>query len=127
MTFLFLMVAYSGGLILLGLWLSRNLRSTNDFFVAGRKLPAGLIFATFLAANIGAGSTVGATERGYRLGLSAIWWVGSAGLGSLVLAFFVGPKIYEIATRHNLYTVGDYLELRYNRPVRLFFASVLWI
>ena len=32
-----------------------------DFFVAGRGLGPGLIFSTMLAANIGAGSTVGAT------------------------------------------------------------------
>jgi SSS family solute:Na+ symporter len=51
-----------------------------------------LIFATFLALNIGAGSTVGATDLAYRDGLSAWWWNGSAGLGSLVLAFWIGPQ-----------------------------------
>ena len=125
--YLVLVLGYSGALIAGGLWLSRGVRSTKDFFVAGRDLPAGLIFSTFLAANIGAGSTVGATGRGYEQGLSAVWWVGSAGLGSLVLAFWIGPKIYEFARAHNLYTVGDYLELRYSRGVRLFFASLLWI
>jgi SSS family solute:Na+ symporter len=124
--YLVLLLGYSGLLIATGLWLSRGVRSTKDFFVAGRDLPAGLLFSTFLAANIGAGSTVGATGRGYEQGLSAVWWVGSAGLGSLVLAFWVGPKIYELARAHNLYTVGDFLELRYSREVRLFFASLLW-
>lgn len=125
--YLVLVLGYSGALIAGGLWLSRGVRSTKDFFVAGRDLPAGLIFSTFLAANIGAGSTVGATGRGYEQGLSAVWWVGSAGLGSLVLAFWVGPRIYEFARAHNLYTVGDYLELRYSRGVRLFFAGLLWV
>jgi SSS family solute:Na+ symporter len=125
--YLVLVLGYSGALVALGLWLSRGVRSTKDFFVAGRDLPAGLVFSTFLAANIGAGSTVGATGRGYEQGLSAVWWVGSAGLGSLVLAFWVGPKIYEIARAHNLYTVGDYLEMRYSRGVRLFFAVLLWL
>ncbi len=127
MAFLLLLVAYSGGLVLAGWALSRSVRSTKDFFVAGRDLPSGLIFATFLAANIGAGSTVGATGLGYRLGLSAFWWVASAGLGSLVMAFFVGPKIYEIARRHDLYTVGDFLEMRYDRRVRLLLAGCVWL
>ena len=43
-----------------------------------------------LAANIGAGATVGAAGLAYRDGLSAWWWSGSAGLGSLVFAFWVG-------------------------------------
>ena len=41
-----------------GLWIGRRVRGASDFFVAGRRLPALLVFATFLAANIGAGSTV---------------------------------------------------------------------
>lgn len=71
--YLAVLLAYAGGLIALGLYLSRRVHSAGDFFVAGRGLPPGLIFATFLAANIGAGSTVGATGRGYTQGLSAIW------------------------------------------------------
>lgn len=127
MSYLLVLIAYAGGLIALGLYLSRKVKSAKDFFVAGRSLPPGLIFATFLAANIGAGSTVGATGRGFTQGLSAIWWVGSAGLGSLVLAFFIGPRIYRIAREHNLLTVGDYLERRYSRAVRLFLGVTLWV
>jgi SSS family solute:Na+ symporter len=122
-----ILLAYAGGLVALGLYLSRRFRSTKDFFVAGRQLPPGLIFATFLAANIGAGSTVGATGLAFSIGLSAVWWVGCAGLGSLVLAFFVGPRIYRLAVRHNFLTVGDFLEMRYSRAVRLFLGVTLWL
>jgi SSS family solute:Na+ symporter len=122
-----ILLAYAGGLVALGLYLSRRVHSTNDFFVAGRQLSPGLIFATFLAANIGAGSTVGATGRGFSQGMSAVWWVGSAGLGSLVLAFFVGPRIYRLAVAHHFLTVGDFLERRYSRAVRLFLGVTLWL
>lgn len=127
MSYLLVLVAYAGGLVALGLFLSRKVKSAGDFFVAGRSLPPGLIFATFLAANIGAGSTVGATGRGFTQGLSAFWWVGSAGLGSLILAFFIGPRIYRIAREYNLLTVGDYLERRYDSKVRLFLGATLWL
>jgi SSS family solute:Na+ symporter len=125
--FLALLVVYAAGLTALGLALSRRVRSTRDFFVAGRALPPGLLFSTLLAANIGAGSTVGATGLGYRIGLSAIWWVGSAAIGSAVLAFLVGPRIYRLARQHNFYTVGDFLEFRYSRAVRMIFAVTLWL
>ena len=71
-----------------------------------------------IAANIGAGSTVGAAGLAYRDGLSAWWWVGSAGLGSLVFAFSVAPRLWRVATEHNFYTTGDYLEYRYGTAVR---------
>ena len=110
----------------LGLWIGRSVKGAKDFFVAGRGLGPGLIFSTMLAANIGAGSTVGATGLGYRDGLSAWWWVGSAGAGSLVLAFWIGPAMRRLAAAHDLRTVGDYLELRYGPSVRGIIALLLW-
>jgi SSS family solute:Na+ symporter len=118
---------YSAGLMAVGLWFGRRLRGAADFFVASRSLGPGLIFATMLAANIGAGSTVGATSRGYTNGIAAWWWVGSAAFGSLVLAFVIGPSMRRVAEAHQLRTVGDYLELRYDRTVRGAIAALLWI
>ncbi len=122
-----LLIAYSIGLVGLGLWVGRRVGTSGAFFVAGRRLGPWLIFATILAANIGAGSTVGAAGLGYRHGLSAWWWVGSAGIGTLVLAFVVGPRIWRLAREHDLLTVGDYLELRYDSSVRVVVASLLWL
>jgi SSS family solute:Na+ symporter len=122
-----LLLAYSACLILLGLWIGRLVKSSDTFFVAGRQLSPLLLFATLLAANIGAGSTVGAAGLGYRDGLSAWWWVGSAGIGSLVLAFLVGPRIWSVASKYDLRTVGDYLDLRYGPAVRGIVASLLWV
>ena len=122
---LFAILLYSALLIGLGFFTSRRVKRAADFYVAGRGLGTPLLFSTFLAANLGAGSTVGVAGFGYRDGLSAWWWVASAGVGSLVLAFFIGPRIYRIARQNDLFTVGDYLELRYNRTVRLLMAAML--
>ncbi len=121
-----LLVVYSVAQIALGLWIGRRVTSTKDFFVAGRRLGPGLLLATLLAANIGAGSTVGAAGLGYRDGLAAWWWVGSAGIGSLALAMWVGPKIRRLAVEHDFPTVGDFLEWRYGQRVRLVVAVLLW-
>ena len=121
------LLVYVGLLMTLGLWVGRRVQHTSEFFVAGRRLGPGLIFATLLAANIGAGSTVGAAGLGYRDGLSAWWWVGSAGIGSIVLAFWVGPRLRRIAAAQDLHTVGDFLEHRYGRAVRATVAILLWV
>jgi len=117
---------YAALMIALGAVLSRRVRKSEDFLVAGRRLGPGLVFATFLAANIGAGSTVGATGLGYRIGWSAWWWVGAAGIGSLVLANTVGPRIWYWARAEGFHTLGDYLEYRYSRSVRGAVALLLW-
>jgi len=124
---LLLLAVYSVLLILIGLWIARLVKNAGDFFVAGRRLTAPLLFATVLAANIGAGSTIGAAGLAYRDGLSAWWWNGSAAIGSLGLAFLIGPRIWRIAHAHNLYTAGDFLEWRYSAPVRGVVSSLIWI
>ena len=121
------LAAYLVGLIALGLWIGRRVESAGTFFVAGRQLGPGLIFATVLAANIGAGSTVGAAGLGYRDGLAAWWWVGSAGIGTLLLAFWIGPRIWKVAREHDLHTMGDFLEHRYGQSVRATIAILLWL
>jgi SSS family solute:Na+ symporter len=122
-----LLLLYAAAQVLLGLWIGRRVRTTGDFFVAGRSLGPGLLFATLVAANIGAGSTVGAAGLGYRDGLSAWWWVGAAAIGSFVQAIWVGPRMRALSARHDLHTVGDFLELRYGRPVRGVMAALLWL
>jgi SSS family solute:Na+ symporter len=78
-----------------------------------------------VAANIGAGSTVGAAGLAYRDGISAWWWVGSAGLGSFVFAYVVAPRLWRLANAHNFYTTGDYLESRYGVSVRATAAALV--
>ena len=125
--YLTVLILYAAGLMALGLWIGRRVHAGADFFVASRQLGPGLIFSTMLAANIGAGSTVGATAQGFSTGLAATWWVGSAALGSLVMAFLVGPAIRRVAAAHDLTSLGDYLEFRYDRRVRGTISLLLWI
>lgn len=122
-----LLVVYSLLLTAAGLWVSRFVRGSSDFFVAGRRLSAPLLFSTVLASNIGAGTTVGATGLAYQQGISAWWWNGAAGIGSLVLGLWIGPRIWRLAKEHGFYTAGDFLEFRYGPAVRGIVAALIWL
>lgn len=122
-----LLIGYSAALTALGLWIARRVRGPADFFVAGRKLTWPYVAATMLAANIGAGATVGATGLAYQQGVSAWFWNGSAGIGSLLLATVVGPRLWTLAAERGYLTIGDYLQDRYGQSVRLIVASLIWI
>ena len=126
MYYLILLVTYSLAQIALGVWIGRRVRTTSDFFVAGRSLGPGLLFSTMLAANIGAAASVGAAGLAYRDGVSAVWWVGSAAIGSIVLAVWIGPAMRRIAAAHDLRTVGDFLEFRFGVGVRVAITALLW-
>lgn len=122
-----LLLAYAAGLTVLGVWIGRRVRQSRDFFVAGRGLGWPLVLATVLSSNIGAGALVTATGLAYREGLSAWWWNGGAGLASLVLAFFVGPRLWRLAADRGYFTVGEFLEDRYGRSVRAIVTSLIWV
>lgn len=124
--YLLVLLLYSILLMGLGVFMSRKVKNSSDFLVAGRSLSGGRIFATFLAANIGAGSTVGAAGLGYRYGLSAWWWVGSASIGCLILSQFVGPRIWRMAKEHGFATLPDFLQFRYNRAVKTTISVLFW-
>ena len=116
--YLGVIVGYALLLILLGHLVGKHVKGASDFFVGGRSFNAGLLFTTLIAANIGAGSTVGVTGLAYKFGVSSWWWIGCSGLGSLILAYIVGPAVWRVAQKHNLYTMGDYLDLRYSHAFR---------
>ncbi len=124
---LLLLAGYSVVVVALGFWSARLVRGSSEFFVAGRSLGPGLVFTSMIAANIGAGATVGVAGLAYRDGLSAWWWSGSAGVGSLVLAFWVGPRLWRMAKARGFYTTGDFLEARYGSTVRAVVTALIWL
>jgi SSS family solute:Na+ symporter len=123
---LLMLLVYGAGLVAAGTFVGRRVRGAGDFFVAGRGLSGRMVFVTLLAANIGAGSTVGATGLGYRHGLSAWWWSGSAAIGCAFLGLYVAPRLHRLSARNGFLTVGDYLEARYDRSVRGLIGALLW-
>ncbi|HCA41229.1 MAG TPA: sodium:solute symporter [Aminobacterium sp.] len=125
--YLVAIVLYALLLIVIGWCIGKRVKGAGGFFVAGRQLSTGLLFTTLIAANLGAGSTVGVAGIGYKFGISGWWWIGSAGIGSMILAYVVGPKIWRISCRYNLYTLGDYLDLRYSKAFRGLISGMMAI
>jgi SSS family solute:Na+ symporter len=121
------LLLYAALMVAAGLVVARRVKASRDFFVAARSLPGSMVFVTMLAANVGAGSTVGATGLGYAHGLSAWWWSGSAAIGCLVLGVLVAPRLHRLAAAHGFFTVGDFLEWRFDRSVRVMVGAVLWL
>ena len=116
--YLLVIALYAVLLIAVGVIISRRVKGADDFFVGGRKMAPFLLFITLVAPNIGAGSTVGVAGMGFTSGISAAWWIIASAVGTFILAFVIGPKIWEIAKNNGFYTLGDYLEYRYNRYFR---------
>jgi len=70
-----LLAMYLLGLIAVGLR-SRHSQSTEDYFLAARRLPAWLLAITFIASWWGGGSAIDLVDHAHEHGLSSFWVYG---------------------------------------------------
>jgi SSS family solute:Na+ symporter len=120
--YLYAILAYLGVLVFLGLYQSKNLKTGDDFLVAGRTLPARVLVFTLLATWIGSGSLFGGAGLGYRAGFPALWQSAGAWTG-IALVFFLAHRVRRLAK----YTMPDVLELRYGPAARVLGTIVVVI
>lgn len=108
-------------IITYGFYLSRGVRSSADWFLAGRKLPWWLVGLSMYATAIDSSDLVADSGGTYLLGMSyfSMNWVGSV-MGWSLAAFFIFLPMY----RMGLYTNAEYLEIRYGTVVRVICAFV---
>ena len=118
-----IVVAYLLGIMLLGLYFARFMRSADDFFVSARTLPFWAVGMSVVATDISAMDFVGVSGQSYRFGVAVgnFDWLGSVP-AMLLAAFIFIPYFWKAG----LYTIPEYLGRRYNDGVRAV-ASMTWI
>ncbi|MEE2658850.1 MAG: hypothetical protein VX733_10125 [Candidatus Latescibacterota bacterium] len=116
-----IVVALNGGTILYGLYLSRNVSTSTDWFLAGRQLPWWLVGLSMYATAIDSSDLVADSGGTYTMGMSVLAanWVGVIG-GWLLAGFFVFLPMYRIG----MYTNAEYLEARFGTAARVLCALV---
>ena len=94
----------------ISLYLSKRVKSTTDFLIAGRKLGLLLTTATLAAIQLGAGVILGGAELGAQSGVWPGMWYGIGCGGGLILAgLFVASKM----RRRGGYVPLDFFAARY--------------
>jgi len=89
-------------------------KTSADYMVAGRSLPAAVLVLTLLTSWIGAGSLFAGAENAYKNGFAALWQPAGGWLG-LLLIYFIAPRARKFAQ----FTLPDLLEARYNQTARV--------
>ncbi|UCD49026.1 MAG: sodium/solute symporter [Phycisphaerales bacterium] len=119
----FVVVAYLVGIMLLGLYFRQFVRSSKDFFLAGKALPFWAIGMSIVVSDIGAQDFVGISGQAYRHGIAVgnFDWIGSVP-AMLLAAFIFVPYFWKAG----VYTIPECLGRRYNDGVRAL-ASLTWI
>src|SRR5450631_31558 len=109
---------YATGLIILGVLTSRWRFAPVDYFLASRGTVWPVIGLSLLATNISSTALVGLTGGAYSTGLSVYDYEWTATLILVFFCLFLLPAII----RSRIYTMPEFLELRYDRRARLLFT-----
>ena len=119
---LFIVIIYMLFMLGVGWWSGRKyIKGMTDFLLAGRRLGVWMCAATLAATHFGGGMVMGGSEYGFNYGWPGAWYGVSCGIGILFLAFTTAGKFRELS----LYTVPDYLELRYGGKTIRILGSLL--
>ena len=103
----------------IGFAAKRYIKSSLDYFLSGRSLPAWITGLAFISANLGALEVLGMAANGAQFGTYTLhyYWIGAVPamvfLGLVMMPFYYGSKVRS---------VPEYLRLRFNKPTHLFNA-----
>jgi SSS family solute:Na+ symporter len=107
----------------ISLYQSRKERGAEDYFLAGRGLSWWVIGLSLIASNISTEHFVGMAGQGYQDGvgmaIASYEWI--AALALLVVAFWLLPRFI----RSGIYTMPQYLEIRYDHRVRTLMSAIV--
>jgi Na+/proline symporter len=110
-------VIYLGGIMLLGLRVSRGAMSSKQFFVGDRGFGKAIMIAQALGTGTHSDQAVGVAGAAYTTGLSGIWYQW--------MWLFTTPFYWLLAPifrRLRMLTTADLCELRFGRPYAVMYA-----
>jgi solute:Na+ symporter, SSS family len=110
-----IMLVYFTFVLGVGFALKRYMRTSNDFFLAGRSIPAWVCGLAFISANLGAQEVIGMGASGAKYGIitSHFYWIGAIP-AMCFLAIFMMPFYYGSKAR----SVPEYLRMRFDEKTR---------
>ncbi|HVS13332.1 MAG TPA: sodium/solute symporter [Thermoanaerobaculia bacterium] len=114
-----IVLIYLAGVLVIGTWFARFVRTSGDFFVAGRSLPFWAVGMSIVVSDIGATDFIAVAGGTYRYGLAQanFDWLGS--MPALLIAAFLFVPYYW---RSGVFTIPEFLGRRYGAEVRGFLA-----
>jgi SSS family solute:Na+ symporter len=110
-----IMLVYFFFVLGIGFALKRYMRTSNDFFLAGRSIPAWVCGLAFISANLGAQEVIGMGASGAKYGIitSHFYWIGAIP-AMIFVGIFMMPFYYGSKAR----SVPEYLRLRFDEKTR---------
>ena len=114
-----ILIVYTVFVLGIGWALKRFMRTSTDFFLSGRSIPAWVAGLAFISANLGAQEVIGMGASGAKYGMLTchFYWIGAIP-AMVFVGIFMMPFYYGSKAR----SVPEYLKLRFDEKTRAFNA-----
>lgn len=116
-------------LVLMGIWMARRTRSSEDFYIGGRQVGPWVTAFSFVAAYFSSVVIVGGGGFGYRFGMSTMWVAASNVLIGCTLVWMVlGRRLWQFTKRLDTMTIPGFIGERYGaRDAEIISAVIIFI
>ncbi|HOI82410.1 MAG TPA: hypothetical protein PLK59_08995 [Synergistales bacterium] len=94
---------------------AKNVGSTSEYSLAGKRASAFLVAGIFMGSLVGGPATIGSVQMAYEWGLSAFWLNFGGGLGCLLMGICLAKPLQ----RSGLSTIPEYLYYSYGHSVSI--------
>lgn len=111
------------GVMIVGLIAGRKEDTSEDYFLAGRKIPWWGVAGSIYGSNVSANHMVGMMGVGFTIGFAQSHFELGAILGLMVLCYGFLPVYRKL----NVFTLSEYLEKRYDHRSRLAYSIIMTI
>src|SRR6187402_640245 len=110
-----IMLIYVAFVVGIGFALRRFMKTSADFFLSGRSIPAWVAGLAFISANLGAQEVIGMAASGAKYGIatSHFYWLGAIP-AMVFVGIFMMPFYYGSKAR----SVPEYLRMRFDEKTR---------
>src|SRR5205814_7017264 len=114
-----IMLVYFVFVLGIGFLLKRKVKTSTDFFLAGRAIPAWVCGLAFISANLCAQEVIGMAASGAKYGIatSHFYWI-----GAIPAMVFLGIFMMPFNSGSRARSVPEYLRLRFDEKTRAFNA-----
>ncbi|MFZ1013708.1 MAG: sodium:solute symporter family protein [Terracidiphilus sp.] len=110
-----IMLLYFVFVLGIGFALKRFMKTSKDFFQAGRALPAWICGLAFISANLGAQEVIGMGASGAKYGLETCHFYGIGAIPAMIfVGIFMMPFYYGSKAR----SVPEFLRMRFDEKTR---------
>ena len=121
---LLIFVFYLLAMLGVGFFFLRRNKTTDDYFVGGRKMGSLHIGLSVVATDVGGGFSIGLGGLGFLMGISGSWLLFTGLIGAWLSGIFLIPRVYRLASRKGFLSFPQFLSSVFNSRVA-FIAGII--